>query len=220
MSGVCAAMAELLYGAGLRRAECASLRVRDLDSRQPDYRPRGKGTKDRVTVLPPARADRPGAAPGAGPGPARTRPGPRFRRGRAAGGDAARLRTPRGSGPGNSCFPHQSWRSARLTVGSCAASVRNGAPEAVREAGRRSGITRASLPHAAPLLRDAPARIRARHPHGAGVARSRGRLDDDDLHARAEPAGAGNPEPVGCAAAVAREGLTVFGCAKWRLMGF
>jgi len=31
MSGVSARMAELLYGAGLRLAECASLRVRDLD---------------------------------------------------------------------------------------------------------------------------------------------------------------------------------------------
>jgi len=53
MSGVCALMAELLYGAGLRLAECASLRVRDLDFESNRITVReGKGRKDRVTVLP------------------------------------------------------------------------------------------------------------------------------------------------------------------------
>ena len=53
MSGVCALMAELLYGAGLRRAECASLRVRDLDFESNRITVHeGKGRKDRVTVFP------------------------------------------------------------------------------------------------------------------------------------------------------------------------
>ncbi len=53
LSGPCALMAELLYGAGLRLAECASLRVRDLDFESDRITVReGKGRKDRVTVLP------------------------------------------------------------------------------------------------------------------------------------------------------------------------
>ena len=46
-------MASLLYGAGLRLRECLKLRIKDLDF---DYRQilirNGKGTKDRVTMLP------------------------------------------------------------------------------------------------------------------------------------------------------------------------
>ena len=53
MSGICALMAELLYGAGLRLAECASLRVRDLDFESNRITVHeGKGRKDRVTVFP------------------------------------------------------------------------------------------------------------------------------------------------------------------------
>ena len=53
VAGVCALMAELLYGAGLRLAECASLRVRDLDFESNRITVHeGKGRKDRVTVLP------------------------------------------------------------------------------------------------------------------------------------------------------------------------
>ncbi len=51
-------MASLLYGAGLRLMECLRLRVKDLDF---EYRQivvrNGKGTKDRVTVLPGSMAD-------------------------------------------------------------------------------------------------------------------------------------------------------------------
>lgn len=46
-------MAQLLYGAGLRLMECVTLRVKDVDfdRRQLTVR-RGKGQKDRVTLLP------------------------------------------------------------------------------------------------------------------------------------------------------------------------
>ena len=53
LSGDARLVALLLYGAGLRLAECLSLRVKDLDA---DHREltvrRGKGSKDRVTMLP------------------------------------------------------------------------------------------------------------------------------------------------------------------------
>ncbi|HEU4578697.1 MAG TPA: integron integrase [Polyangiaceae bacterium] len=53
LDGVWKMMASLLYGSGLRLLECASLRVKDLDfgSGQLLVR-RGKGQKDRATLLP------------------------------------------------------------------------------------------------------------------------------------------------------------------------
>jgi integron integrase len=46
-------IARLLYGAGLRLLECASLRVKDLDFARGEITVRdGKGRKDRVTMLP------------------------------------------------------------------------------------------------------------------------------------------------------------------------
>jgi integron integrase len=46
-------MAKLLYGAGLRLMECATLRIKDLDfARHQLTVRRGKGAKDRVTLLP------------------------------------------------------------------------------------------------------------------------------------------------------------------------
>ena len=46
-------MASLLYGAGLRLMECATLRVKDLDFERLEIRVRnGKGHKDRLTPLP------------------------------------------------------------------------------------------------------------------------------------------------------------------------
>jgi integron integrase len=55
MHGVPRLMALLLYGAGLRLLECARLRVKDVDfgARQIVVR-RGKGDRDRVTLLPEA----------------------------------------------------------------------------------------------------------------------------------------------------------------------
>ena len=55
MSGPTRLMALLLYGAGLRIHECCNLRIKDIDltTREITVR-RGKGNKDRVTVLPAA----------------------------------------------------------------------------------------------------------------------------------------------------------------------
>ena len=46
-------IALLLYGTGLRLLECLSLRVKDLDLARGEIRVRrGKGGRDRVTMLP------------------------------------------------------------------------------------------------------------------------------------------------------------------------
>lgn len=53
MEGVWLLMASLLYGSGLRLLECASLRVKDVDFGNGQIMVRrGKGQKDRVTLLP------------------------------------------------------------------------------------------------------------------------------------------------------------------------
>ncbi len=55
MTGVPRLMATLLYGSGLRLLECAQLRVKDVDLKRLEIRlKRGKGAKDRITVLPAA----------------------------------------------------------------------------------------------------------------------------------------------------------------------
>ena len=53
MDGVPRPVALLLYGSGLRLLECLTLRVKDLDfERMEIHVRRGKGQKDRVTMLP------------------------------------------------------------------------------------------------------------------------------------------------------------------------
>jgi integrase len=53
MSGMCALMAKLLYGSGLRLNECVQLRVKDIDFDQRQIIVHdGKGEQDRVTMLP------------------------------------------------------------------------------------------------------------------------------------------------------------------------
>jgi len=53
MQGTPRLMAEVLYGAGLRVAECMTLRIKDVDFRAKTLTIRsGKGAKDRTTLLP------------------------------------------------------------------------------------------------------------------------------------------------------------------------
>ena len=58
MQGVTRLMATMLYGSGLRLLECCRLRVKDVDfGRRQIVVRRGKGDKDRVTMLPAIVAD-------------------------------------------------------------------------------------------------------------------------------------------------------------------
>lgn len=58
LSGTWHLMASLLYGSGLRLMECAALRVKDIDfSAGQILVRRGKGQKDRVTLLPRATVE-------------------------------------------------------------------------------------------------------------------------------------------------------------------
>ena len=53
LTGTPLLMAQLMYGSGLRLQECCQLRVKDLDFDRGELRVRrGKGQRDRVTVLP------------------------------------------------------------------------------------------------------------------------------------------------------------------------
>ncbi len=53
LTGTPLLMAQLLYGSGLRLQECCQLRVKDVDFERGELRVRrGKGQRDRVTVLP------------------------------------------------------------------------------------------------------------------------------------------------------------------------
>jgi integron integrase len=55
ITGVQQVMAQILYGTGLRGIECLRLRVKDIDFHRNEITVRrGKGQKDRVTMLPPA----------------------------------------------------------------------------------------------------------------------------------------------------------------------
>ncbi len=62
MHGTTQLMAMLLYGSGLRLAECCTLRLKDIDLARGEIRVRqGKGGRDRVTMLPAAVRERVGA---------------------------------------------------------------------------------------------------------------------------------------------------------------
>lgn len=58
MSGTYGLMANLLYGTGMRLMECVRLRVKDVDFKRGEILIRdGKGSKDRITMLPESLAD-------------------------------------------------------------------------------------------------------------------------------------------------------------------
>jgi integrase len=52
LSGIHSLMARLIYGCGLRIHECLQLRIKDIDLEREVVTVRGKGDKDRRTVLP------------------------------------------------------------------------------------------------------------------------------------------------------------------------
>ena len=159
----------------------------------------GKGDRDRRAILPAtlkaALAERirhslDQAQPG---------PGARGGLGRAALGPRSQVPERR---------PH-----ARLAVGLSGhvdlprARVGRAPPPPLARDGRTEGGPRSRAPgrdpqarhlsHPEALVRDTPAGGRSGHPHDPGAARPQGRLDDDDLHARAESGADGGQEPCG-----------------------
>jgi integron integrase len=52
LDGINGLMARVIYGGGLRIHECLQLRVKDIDFERSSVTIRGKGDKDRITILP------------------------------------------------------------------------------------------------------------------------------------------------------------------------
>jgi len=158
MEGQYRLIANVLYRGGLRVMEALQLRVKDL---QFDYRQiivrGGKGRKDRVTIMAGSLVE----------------PLQRHLVGVRATHEHALRR-----GYAGVEMPYALGRQAPAPhlPRHCAAS-REGRGEGGGH--REAGV----VPHVPSLLRDAPARTRLRHTHGAGAARTQGCEDDADLHA-------------------------------------
>ena len=185
MQGVKWLMASLLYGAGLRLRECLKLRVKDVDFGYRQILVRdGKGAKDRVTMLPqsviePLQAHL-------------VRVKTQHEQDLAAGygdvelPDALARKYPKA--------PYEwAWKfvfpSHRLSTDPRSGVIRRHhvyENYVIRGVKQAAFAARIELSYAAAFLRHAPARSRVRHPHGAGAARARGRVHDDDLHACAQ----------------------------------
>ena len=183
--------ASLLYGAGLRLLEVLHLRVKDIDFAGQQLIVRdGKGSKDRVTLLPatlqPAFAthiDRRARlstsstfAPDGGfvelPDALRTKyPSAAKRVGLAVG-------LPRRPATTSTAPPAS---AAATTCTRPSSSAPSAAPP------RRRHPEARQPPHPPPFLRHPPARSRLRHPHHPGAARPQGRQHHDDLHPRPAP---------------------------------
>jgi len=190
-------MASLLYGSGLLLMECCTLRVKDIDFAYSQITVRdGKGAKDRVTVLPDSLA-----AP-LSDHLARVRSlherDLAKGHGRAPLPDALERKYPHASTEWRwqFAFPSAVLSPDRRTGEVCrfhaaAARCRR------RSSGRRGrgGGEADELPHAAPLVRHAPAGGGLRHQDDTGAARPQGRVHDDDLHARAEEGREGRQKP-------------------------
>jgi Phage integrase, N-terminal SAM-like domain/Phage integrase family len=174
LSGTQRLVASLLYGSGLRLLEALRLRVKDVDFERHEIVVRqGKGRKDRVAPLPGDLRPRPSGAPGVGAEASRARP--RGRLGIRAPSRGAGAEVPGGIprvgvavGLSGHPPPSRCARRGRAT----ASSARDRDP-AGGEASGPGGWDRQArqLSHAAPQLRDPPARARRRRPHGAGTPR-------------------------------------------------
>ncbi len=199
-------MASLLYGAGLRLTECLKLRVKDVDFGYRQILVRdGKGARDRVTMLPESAIE---------PLKAHLVEVHRLHQRDLAEGygdvelpDALARKYPRA--------PYEwAWKfvfpSAKRSTDPRTGVIRrhhvyeNYVTRGVKEAARGADREAGELPHPAPLLRHAPAGGRLRHSHSAGASGPLGRVDHDDLHARAQQGRARGDQPSGSHGAVSR----------------
>ena len=178
---------------------CLTLRVKDVDFERGELRiRRGKGAKDRVTMLPQRCPRRLGPPDGPGQGAPYAGPGGWRGLGRAARGSrpeipqcgAVALLAVGVSGAQAVCGPGD--RSALPAPSprdrGPAGDDRSGSAERDREAGQ--------LSYSTPLLRDPPAGAGVRHSDGAGTARASGRVDHDDLYPCLEPGAGGVRSPA------------------------
>ncbi len=198
LTGTSLLMAQLLYGSGLRLQECCQLRVKDLDFERGELRVRrGKGQRDRVTVL-----------PGAVGAPLRahlTRVRAIMAKRAARGGGFVEVpgaldrKIPRASRHWSWCWvfpaarvlapreryaadpPYSPDRAA--TCGACC-----------RRDGRSCPTRRLSYVPA--FLCRPPTGVGSGHQDRAGTVGAQRRENDDAVHARAEPRWAGSAEPT------------------------
>ena len=190
----------VLYGSGLRLAECCRLRMRDVDFARDQITVRdGKGRKDRNTLL-----------------PARLRQPLREQVDRVARQHAGRHRcSAAASSPMPSSLATAGWRTTRdlpwqwlfpgqtRQLDRATAELRrshlheNLVQREFAIALRAAGIVKPATCHTpAPLVRHPPLRVRLRHPHDPGAARPQGRRHDLDLHSLPErPPRPPRPEP-------------------------
>lgn len=190
------AVANLLYGSGLRLMGCLRLRVKDIDFETGQITVRdGNGFKDRVTMLPESQM-----------APLRRylERGAEIRREDLRAGYGAVYCptrrpgiTPRraASGAGNTCFRQVSGRSTRIPArnGGIIWTRRYCSARSSRQCVTRLGQAK---PASCRTLRDAPAAGGLRHPHDSATARHKGRRHDDDPHPCAEPGRSGGPQPA------------------------
>ena len=172
MHGITRLVAVLLYGSGMRLMECLTLRVKDLDlSRGELVIRRGKGAKDRVTVLPEL----------------------------LKGSLAAHLESVKGGralpsmalGLSGDAALHQSRDGS--SVPSPSPRVRRTACHDGGGASQRDFQT-GHVPHVTTLARHALPGERRRYPDRAGTSGTPGCVHDDVVHARAQSRGAGRSQ--------------------------
>jgi len=200
LHGTMGLIALLLYGAGLRLLECLTLRVKDLDFARGEIRlRRGKGGKDRVTMLPEIarsalemqleRVRALHARDLAGGGGRVALPTALDRKAPSWATDLAwqwvfpAARQYRDAATGQTCRHH---------VHETAVQARDAA-RCSRGEDREAG----DVSHATTLVRDPLAGRRLRHPDASGTAGAHGRQYNDDLHPRSEPREIGRPESGG-----------------------
>jgi integrase len=188
LDGVIWIMVALLYGAGLRLQECLELRVKDIDlERRQIVIRRGKGQKDRPTVLPTAvveplarhfesvkRQHEADLARGLGRvvlpfALDRKYPNAPTERGWQFVFPASRV-----------CIDPRWEPPTRFHLHESVVQ------KAVAHAARRAAITKRVGPHTFRIFRNTPARGWLRHQNRAGAARARGRQHDHGVHACAQ----------------------------------
>ena len=205
MDGVTRLMATLLYGSGLRLLECCLLRVKDVDfARRQIVVRRGKGDKDRMTMLPAVAASE--LAAHLSSGSVHSTSGIAVGAGSVELPDALARKLPSAGRewPWQWVFPATRGYADRETGQRRRHHLHETVvQQAVRRSVLASEITKRATCHTFRIVRNPSTRGRQRHPDGAGAAGAQGRGDDDDLHARPEPrswrgAEPGRPAAIGC----------------------